>query len=48
MVGKRVKLDGRHGTITEVFDDGVTVAVEFDDRPGVVMVVGHEELTFLD
>jgi len=38
MEGTRVVVDGREGTICEVFN-GDSISIEFDDRPGVVMVV---------
>lgn len=38
MEGIRVVVDGRAGTVTEVFD-GDSIAIEFDDRPGIVMIV---------
>ena len=46
MEGTHVLVDGRPGTITEVFD-GDSVAIEFDDRPGFVMVVLMDDPTLI-
>lgn len=46
IAGARCAVDGREGTVTEVWD-GDSVAVLFDDEPGKVMVVELSDPTLV-